>query len=951
MYKEGYQHATSENGEASIQFTGLYFRLRADGTIFDYSTAVTGDLYCSPDKFMGQRMQDVLPESVGRLFDSAIRRALQIRQPLAIEYPLQLNEQARLFKAHIAATSADEIVVIVRDITERRNEDDALRASQEHLRAVIASAPIVLFALDGDGRFLLIEGTALPGRDIFARSVLGESFFETYCDFPAFVQPVKQALAGNASKTTLDFDGLYFDVHSSPQRDGNGSASGALVVAIDISERKQAEQALLLAEHKYRGIFENAIEGIFQTTPNGQYLSANPALAHIYGYESPLEMISTITNIADQLYIEPARRAEFVTLMKSDDKVEGFESAIRRKDGSVIWISENSHALRDARGRLLGYEGTVMDITARKEAEAEQVRTQEALRASEARLRDIVEHSSNMFYTRLPNGVFTYVSPQVRDFLDCEPHQALVPWTNFITEHAVNSEGLEIAKRAIATGLPQPVYNLELRGRHNRTIFVEVHEAPVTRDGVVVSLVGALVDITERHAIEQQLKHQAFHDSLTNLPNRSLFMDRLEHALRRLRRHPGALAVLFLDLDRFKVINDSLGHEVGDQLLQAVAARLNSCLRPDDTIARLGGDEFTVLMEDIENVDSAIHVAERIASELQLPFSLNGQEVFVTTSVGIAVSSRDDDSPDNLLRDADVAMYRAKMKGRAQYEVFDPDMNARAMERLTLETDLWQAVGRDELRVHYQPKINLRTGEITGFEALVRWEHPQHGLVPPGDFIPLAEETGIILNIGQWVLREACFQGRRWLDHAPSQPLQVSVNLSVRQLQQPMLAEEVAKVLSESDLPPHLLKLEITESVVMGDAEHTIATLRALKALGIHLAIDDFGTGYSSLSYLRRFPMTTLKIDRSFIRNLGTDREDTEIVRAIVSLAKTLGLDVTAEGVETAEQMEQLRALDCDWAQGYYFSKPLTIEAVNALLAQARSSVQNEESSSNASEQ
>jgi EAL domain-containing protein (putative c-di-GMP-specific phosphodiesterase class I) len=292
-------------------------------------------------------------------------------------------------------------------------------------------------------------------------------------------------------------------------------------------------------------------------------------------------------------------------------------------------------------------------------------------------------------------------------------------------------------------------------------------------------------------------------------------------------------------------------------------------------------------------------------------------------------------------------MYRAKLKGRAQYEVFDPDMNARALERLTLETDLWQAIGRGELRVHYQPKIDLMSNKIIGLEALVRWQHPRHGLVPPGEFIPLAEETGIILSIGQWVLHEACAQTRRWMDEArdsgtglgsdlnsdaDASTLQISVNLSARQLAQPSLAQEVAQVLQETGLPPHLLKLEITESVVMGDAEHSIATLRGLKDLGVHLAIDDFGTGYSSLSYLRRLPMSTLKIDRSFISNLGTDREDTEIVRAIVNLAHTLGLDVTAEGVETPAQLEQLRTLGCDWGQGYFFSRPLTPEATAALL-------------------
>ncbi len=765
-------------------------------------------------------------------------------------------------------------------------------------------------------------------------------------------------------------------------------------------KRGRIQKALQEAEAKYRSIFEGAIEGIYQTAPDGHYLTVNPALARIYGYDSPDEVLASIDDIARQLYVEPGRRDEFVREMREHDFVEGFESLIRRRDGSEIWISENARAIRDQSGALRGYEGTTIDITERKRAEDERLRAEEALRESENRLRDIVEHSSNLFYSHTPDGVLTYVSPQSRAFVDCEPEEALTHWTDFVTDHPLNREGQAITQRAIETGEAQPVYRLELKGKTGRTLWVEVNEAPVVRDGKTVAMVGALLDITERTRYESELKHQAFHDALTGLPNRALFMDRVGHALARSkRREPRGdeaanresanresanresanrearageadatecHAILFLDLDRFKNVNDSLGHEVGDRLLQAVARRLQNCLRPGDTAARLGGDEFTVLIEDIHEVRGATQVAERIAQELQPPFQVGGQQVFMTASIGIALSCSWQDNPDDLLRDADVAMYRAKHQGRAQYEVFDPQMNARALERLSLETDLWQAIERGELRVHYQPKVCLSDDRVVGFEALVRWQHPRLGLVPPADFIPLAEESGIILPLGRWVLREACGQARQWQqmqnEHLQSQDgtsancsisakrgaangkacarpdwseLEMSVNISARQLQQPDLVSEVAEVLRASGLEPRLLRLEITESVVMGDAESAIRTLHELSALGVQIAIDDFGTGYSSLSYLRRFPIDTLKIARSFVANIGINVEDAEIVRAIISLGRTLGLCVIAEGVETREQAEQLRALQCQRAQGYYFAKPLPAPEAGALLAKA----------------
>jgi diguanylate cyclase (GGDEF)-like protein len=437
----------------------------------------------------------------------------------------------------------------------------------------------------------------------------------------------------------------------------------------------------------------------------------------------------------------------------------------------------------------------------------------------------------------------------------------------------------------------------------------------------------------ERTGFQEQLWHQAFHDPLTGLPNRALFRDRLVHALARADRQVQPVGVLVLDIDNFKVVNDSLGHAYGDQLLLAVAERLRSCLRLGDTAARLGGDEFTVLVEDVGHVDELTAVAERIAEALRQPVQLDGRQVVTSASIGIALSGPRNKPAEALLRDADLAMYRAKANGKARWQLFDDTLELQAMERLEVETDLRQALERQEFRVYYQPIVSLADGRIVELEALVRWQHPERGLVQPGAFIPIAEETGLIVPLGQWVLEQACQQARMWQDASPAnKSLVMSVNLSARQFQHPMLVADIERAVRQSRLDPRSLKLEITESVVMQDVESTLATLHALKALGIQLAIDDFGTGYSSLTYLKRFPIDTLKIDRSFVDGLGQDAQDTAIVRSVVALAKTLNLSVTGEGVETVEQQTHLEGLGCDLAQGFMFARPSPPELLDAVL-------------------
>ncbi|HWS55779.1 MAG TPA: EAL domain-containing protein [Pyrinomonadaceae bacterium] len=430
----------------------------------------------------------------------------------------------------------------------------------------------------------------------------------------------------------------------------------------------------------------------------------------------------------------------------------------------------------------------------------------------------------------------------------------------------------------------------------------------------------------------EHFRHAAFHDALTGLPNRALLSERLGSAIARARGAEGErFALLFLDLDRFKNVNDSLGHTIGDGLLVTIARRLENSVRSADTVARLGGDEFAILLEGVKSEADAAYMAERVQREMSTPFMLDGHEVFMTVSIGIAHGAAGYEHPEQVLRDADTAMYRAKAGGRACFEVFDSTMHARAVNLLRLENDLRRAVEREEFTVYFQPIVGLATGRLAGFEALVRWQHPERGFIPPSEFIPVAEDTRLIVPLGLWVLREACRQVVSWQPAGPA-PLTVSVNLSGRQFAQPDLVEQVGAILRETGLAPGRLRLEITESVVMEDAERAVAMLEQLKGLGVRLSIDDFGTGYSSLSYLHRFPLDTLKIDRSFVSQLDAGESRAELVRTIRTLAANMGLEVVAEGIETLGQLGRLAELGCEYGQGYLFARPLAPDAAEALV-------------------
>ena len=587
----------------------------------------------------------------------------------------------------------------------------------------------------------------------------------------------------------------------------------------------------------------------------------------------------------------------------------------------------------DARGQIVFLVVEAQNIAARRAAEAIIEAKNRQLAESEARFRALAENTSDLVCLHDPDGVYQYLSPSVRKLLGYEPGELI--GTQPVDRVHPDDRGTVVAAlhSVGASGTPTQEFSYRVRRRGGAYVWFEsVYTAITGADGVVIQLQSSSRDITERKRTEQELVRLAFHDELTGLPNRALVLDRISQALKVTRRNRQNVAVLFIDLDGFKAVNDTIGHYAGDATLVAVAERLTGMVRPGDTLARLGGDEFVMLCTGVDNTEAATKVAGRVLHAIDQPFTVYGRTIDLSASIGIAVSDGHDE-PLRLVENADTAMYEAKRAGRSRYSLFDPEERSSTLSKLATEFALRRAVERGELRLHYQPEIDLRTEKVVGFEALVRWQREDGTLVPPSDFIPLAEETGLIVPIGRWVIEEACRQIAEWEAMRPDeQRPRVWVNLSARQLGEPDLVPTIEAAIHDSAISADSFCLEITESALMQDAEAATAQLDELRSLGISLGVDDFGTGYSSLAYLNRFPLDVLKIDRSFVAGLGVDPESETIVAAIIDLAHALDLTVIAEGVENEEQLAALRRLGCDQAVGFHFSRPRAPEDLTELI-------------------
>ena len=859
------------------------------------------------------------------------------------------------------------VLITARDVTEQMEAERALRASEERFRALVQNLSDIVTIVDDDGSVRWTSPAV--GR------VLGYSSEEAIRPGPfGIVHPddreqvvriVAQQLREPGPHEPFTFrlrhaDGSWrqFESVIDDLRD-NPAIGGLVITSRDATESKESEERLAASEARYRSIVEDQTELICRYDRTGAITFVNEAYARYFG-ASVDELVGQRHSPFIPEDDHAQLRRALMSLGPKNPSVT-VEHRILRPDGVIRRIEWTHRVVIDGAGTVTEFGALGRDVTEQREAEAlvrDQARILEMI-AWGAPLAETLSQLCEVVETHAPDVVCAVllVDETMPDQLNCGAAPSL-PGT-FVEALA----GVPIAPRAGSCGtaayLGEPVVVTDIETDPLWTDFRDLalshglraawsspikapssdnvlgtfclysHEArsPSRRHEQLLEMVVHHAAIAiERKQFESQLAHQAHHDPLTTLPNRVLFMEFLVLALARARRYRSTVAVLFLDLDRFKIINDSLGHDTGDELLGALGERLRSVLRPGDTVARFGGDEFTVLCEDLSGPQAkqqAVEVAERLLDVIHQPFLLDGEEHFLSASIGIALASSGDDQPDALLRDADAAMYRAKERGKGRWELFDESMRQTALRRLEIENSLHRAIDRGEFRVFYQPCISIPDGRCVGAEALVRWQHPERGLVAPMEFIGLAEETGLVVPLGRWVLEEACGQAARWCaERTELDQFQVSVNLSGRQLGHPELVEQVASALERASVDPGLLCLEITESVLMDDVDATIATLARLKALGVKLSIDDFGTGYSSLGYLKRFPVDFVKVDQSFVGGLGTDPEDSAIVAAVVSLGHALDLRVVAEGVETELQLSELAALGCDQAQGYLFAPP-----------------------------
>lgn len=693
-----------------------------------------------------------------------------------------------------------------------------------------------------------------------------------------------------------------------------------LISTINEKDKTQAE---LIKSQQYQNLFRLANDAIIVLEPETEeVLDANDKACQMYGFGREKFVGMSLKTITKN--IELGRR--HIENLKNSGTDQEFETIQYRADGTPLNLLINSSLIEYQGGQAI--LSINRDITERKRGDA-------ALRESEYKMRTLLDSMSEGLIQVDKYKIIEFVNDRFCEMTEYDRKELL--GSNMSDLLIFDDEEKDSFNRVNDNNLKGDTrqYELKLKKKSGESLYVIVGDAPVfNAEREIIGTMGVFTDITERKQIEEQMVHDAFHDALTGLANRKLFMEHLRMSLHKIKRESSKVfAVLFLDFDRFKVINDSLGHTEGDKLLIAIAGRLEFILRPGDLVARLGGDEFTILLSEINSPDDALFVAERIQQEMKHPFDLGGSEIVTSASIGIAYGSNEYAHAEEILRDADIAMYRAKAKGKACYQIFDQSMHEEVRNKLHIEREMRQALEQEEFQLYYQPIVDLDTGDLSGFESLIRWQHPIRGMVPPGDFIPIAEENNMILPLGKWILYESCRQMRAWQKESISAwNLMVSVNLSGKQFVQPDLVEQVADVLAETGLPPRCLKLEITESYLMENSELAVKTVTKLRELGLQLSLDDFGTGYSSLSYLHSLPVSYLKIDRSFVSRMMSSKKNSEMVQTIIRLAQNLRMKVIAEGIENNEQMAHLQILNCQYGQGYFFSKPLPSNDAQLLI-------------------
>jgi diguanylate cyclase (GGDEF)-like protein/PAS domain S-box-containing protein len=815
------------------------------------------------------------------------------------------------------------------------------RHSAELLRAVIDNLAEGVLIYDREGRVI----TANPA----AESILGRTLEELVGTRPtdrgcvaspvdpvawpvdrhppletlATGQPhrdvVKGVLRGDGQRVWISVSTTPVDL---PAPYGGRGVVGSFV---DVTEIVEARSALERSERRFRDLTELSADWYWEMDADYRFTDVSRGI-HSMGVD-PQTFIGQYRWDFPWYNMRPEDWDAHRARLDRRETFEGLELRRRDDKGQSVIITISGKPVFDGEGRFTGYRGVGRNITQNK-------RTKRSLREIAERFRSLTELSSDWYWEMDADLRFTYVSEGIRKVRGIGP-DALIGKRRWDFDRNGSDENMVRHRATLEAHLPFRDFVLPRTNSDGRVTYVSHSGKPIFDDkGDFRGYRGVARDITARMRAEEELARMAHYDALTGLPNRALLAGRLRRAMARADRGRTLLAVLFLDLDQFKEINDSLGHAVGDAVLKETALRLESCLRSTDTVARLGGDEFTILLEDVRSADEISRIADKLLHSISERADVSGHELHLSTSIGVTVYPLDDHDADTLLRNADLAMYHAKQEGRNNVQFFSPDMSERTEKRVDLLGRLRGAIARGELQLHYQPQVDVRRGEVIGMEALLRWHDRERGLVEPAEFVPLAEETGLILPIGEWVLREACAQAKRWVDQGFA--LTMAVNLSARQFRQKNVVQMVSGMLAETGLPAKYLELEITESTMMHRTEEAAAGLHALHDIGVQISLDDFGTGYSSLAYLHRFPVNTLKVDQSFVRDIKSDRDDAAIVSTVITLAKQLKLKSLAEGVETKEQLAFLRTRGCDTYQGYLFCEPKPAAEIEALLLRLR---------------
>lgn len=975
-----------EDGEARARFfelsADLFCTATFDGRLRDLNEAWEWALGYSRDQLVGAAYLDfVHPDDRAKTRSVAERLANAGARVERFENRYRSSDGSYRELLWTAQTSATEdlIYAVAKDVTGRNQAERALSRAQQAAIDGFESAPVGMLVVSLEPDLGRIERANDAFCQLLGRSheeVVGAdgASFSTHEDLECHREHMRPLMAGEAERADFEWryvrpDGeeIWIVLHASllPVEQPDPERL-CIVLAEDVTESRRARLELAEREAHFRAVFDNALDAMLILDDERRFVSVNAAAGTLFGV-APEAVLGKTAESFGVDGLTPDGEAAWRLLI---DNGEGTgEVRIRRADGAEI-AAEYSATASFAPGRHLAI---LRDISARKQAELELERSkrqQTAIATVGERALQGVELSSLMddavaivsqtldvgqanVLEVMPGGdrivlraargwpagsvgsatAFTGTGSQAGFTLQSESPVVATDVRSdgrFTPSSVLLEQGVESSLSVVIQGRGAPYGVLAAHSKSRR-------EFRPDEVAFMQSIANVLSEAVARHGAEQEMRERALHDHLTGLPNRELFLDRLGHALDRSRRGRSSVAMMFLDIDHFKLINDSLGHDAGDRLLQEVAARVQEALRPSDTVARLAGDEFVVLCEDIASEDDTVPLIERIMGSFERPFALADDEQHVTISVGVVLAAEQHARPEDLIHDADAAMYRAKQGGRARYELFDDAMRTRVIERVCKENALRGAADRGELHLLYQPIVSLSDGELSGVEALVRWSHPELGAMLPADFMAVAEESGLVVPVGRYVLETACREAQRWVraaDEVGSGAVPgVAVNLSARQVMQPECVAMVSEVLEATALDPSRLQLEITESVLMEESSTPVESLAEIRGLGVSLALDDFGRGYSSLSYLKRFPIERLKLDGSFVGDIGRDDDNAAIVRAVIDMAQSLGLSVVAEEVETREQLDHLKALGCDCAQGHLFSRPVPPDQLTRLLA------------------